>query len=97
MTLPHKVRIGSRDYRVLLRPREKLAVAKNYAGFFCADEGIIYIVDDINTQEQFNTLLHEIIHAINYEIDHKMDEQHVERMSRVLACVLRDNILKPPR
>ena len=41
--------------------------------------------------EDVDTLLHEIVHAIDYSFDLKLTESQVERLGRGLTFVLRDN------
>ena len=97
LQLPDRIKIGGIDYEVILVPlkSEELDYGDNI-GCIRHTDCKIWINKDMPVQKQQETLIHEIIHAIDVFIgdrDHEKPEEHVEEFGKVLYQVLRDNDL----
>lgn len=93
MKLPEKIKIGGIDYEVLLVPLKSEEL--NYGdviGSIIHSECKIWINKEMPLQKQQETLLHEIIHAIDVFIgdsNHEDFEENVESFGKVLSSIKR--------
>lgn len=94
MKIPKKVKIGAHTYTVMIEPQ--LSENHNLAGQSRHARGVI-VLDKEQTQTQLeDTLLHEILHAINAQVkfipdDRDTEEDAVSRLSPILLQVLKEN------
>jgi Zn-dependent peptidase ImmA (M78 family) len=59
---------------------------------YCDDEAkVIYIKDNQTLDESFNTVIHELVHAINHEYKIKLKHGQVYKLERALAELLVKN------
>lgn len=85
-----KVRILGKEYSVVYVPKEELP---NDHGE-CFDEALLIKVrKDIAKENQKDTLLHEIIHAIDTAMDIEMSERQVRTVATGLLAVFLENPL----
>ncbi|MFW6030181.1 MAG: hypothetical protein ACOCRO_08005 [Halanaerobiales bacterium] len=97
MKIPEKVKIGGIDYEVIMVPLKSEEL--NYGdaiGSITHTDCKIWINKDMPIQKQQETLIHEIIHAIDVFVgDSNCEyfEENVESFGKVLYQVLRDNNL----
>ena len=94
MSLPAKVKIGFRDYEVVVEPSPDFAEMRH--GECDCTLGRIRIAEKISTTpEGALTFLHEILHGVwaHWEIKHgdKTEEQYVAQFAEGLSQVFRDN------
>ena len=95
MKLPKKIKVLSQDYEVTVMGAAE-AAAKGRLGECDNNLKVIGIDTKWGDQQQAETLLHEILHAISHAmaIDANglsCDEEIVHPMSNGLAAVMRDN------
>lgn len=80
MNLPPELKIGGHVYKIVLRDDD----------FHGADgrtdnkTGTIFIDKTLKDTTQFSTLLHEITHVLNSEIDHALMDSLAEQLFQVL-------------
>lgn len=86
LQIPDRIKIGGLNYKVSLVDPE---IIDNSMGSFNPALGEIQIRNDIRQEQKEATLLHEILHAINNE----MEEKEVEALAQALYQVLSDNNL----
>lgn len=83
------VKVDHRDIRVIGIPEHP-----KHAGVFKDRECLIEIVNEQSSQQQADTLIHEILHAIwatRGLPDKVCEEECVTRLASGLATVIRDN------
>jgi hypothetical protein len=87
IVLPKKVRIDGKDYKVLLR-----RLPGGILGQFNGDRQSITLSPALKSvDEAADTLLHEILHGIEYNNGWDFDEVRVRRTATALMAILRDN------
>ena len=59
--------------------------------------GKIHIIAGLKDDVLLDVLLHEILHAINQEMDCHLEEEHINRIAAGLQAVLTDNFQLLPR
>lgn len=85
MTLPPYVMILGKRYQIIESSHiEECGLTEPHA---CT----IYISTDINPQQVRDTLLHEIVHAIDYEMHLGMKERQVHCVATGLLNLFKDN------
>ena len=67
ITMPESIKIGFRDYR-LEKWKQTVANANDAHGQFFAKEGVIGYTEEEKGVSHANTILHEILHAIIYQL-----------------------------
>lgn len=93
MTLPARIKVGWRMYRVeSWSPRE--ASGARRLGEACHTAEIIRVDETMGERQAAETLLHEILHAVAniFELDDKDDQERtISILSSGLATVITDN------
>lgn len=84
MKIPETLKIGGHMYDVLVVPGE---ILDGDCGETEIDKSIIRINGDMPQSQQEETLLHEVIHAVDFN----MSEEDVYMFSMALYQVLKDN------
>jgi len=96
MKAPNIVRIGCRDYKVLLAPAPLDPESRGVTGRVRNQIGEILIDSAIPPEEKNGTFWHEIIHGIGYRYFYNSlfpsgkNEEMVDRLGEALAQVMRD-------
>lgn len=85
MTIPKRLKIGGHTYQVKLEKPGELGQDK--VGCHDIEKGLISIDSTLAKSHQEATLLHEILHAVNSELEHPI----VEALAQQLYQVLSDN------
>ena len=95
MKIPNKIKVAGKVYKVVWD--DEFLSNQSYMGLACHRELTIYLCkkyrgDKLAKSVIEETLLHEIIHAvdINYN-NHSLNEDTVDRLSEGLYQVLKDN------
>ncbi len=83
MKLPHSLKIGAYTFKVILVKEWE----GEHLGKCDYDEETISIRASLSQTGKEQTLFHEILHAINSELDHAL----LESLSQQLYQVLKDN------
>jgi hypothetical protein len=86
MTIPQEVDIVGKPYTVALMVRE----AGDYGECF-ADQCRIEVADYQCQLQRQDTLLHEVLHAVDHEMHCNMSEAQIRRIATGLLQVLRHN------
>ena len=89
-TMPFEVKVGYRTLEIELMP--KLS-GYEFSGLVNVVEGKIEIRQELDGVEKLNTLIHEIIHAVDriYRCEPPLTEPQVASLANGLHGVLRDN------
>lgn len=82
MILPRKIRVGLHDVTVIRKDPNDTG-----AGYWVTKENKMCINDEYPHSQQVTTFLHEVLHALNYELPH----EQVEWIAQGLAQVILDN------
>lgn len=92
MKLPKKIKIGYKTYSIKPWSASDVACSEAY-GCCDNDSQIIYIYDDLDDLSKFDTLLHEILHAIwNFaDLPNDQEEEIVNRLATWLTLVASEN------
>jgi len=97
MRIPESVKVGGKVYTVKCVSHPVVVGGRECYGSINYNEQIIWICTDGNSeQQQFNTFLHEVIHAISYErmIDWgDKDEEYTESLAKALHALFVDNVI----
>lgn len=93
MSLPKKVKIGWKEYKILEQPPDEALID---GGTICYgqvfyDRQEIYINKNYRKKHRKATLLHEIIHAIDEQYSTDLKEEQVVSLTHGLMSVLKDN------
>jgi len=95
MNIPSTVKVGGKVYTVKCVPHPVVVGGRECYGSIDYNEQIISICTNGNSaQQQFNTFLHELVHAISYErmIDWgDKDEEYTESLAKGLHALIVDN------
>jgi hypothetical protein len=87
IVLPKKVRIDGKDYKVVFKK-----LPKGNLGLFDGMKQEITLSPALKSvDETADTLLHEILHGIEYNNGWDVDETRVRRTATALMAILRDN------
>lgn len=90
--IPSEVKVGAMTYKVEIVP-DLYAKRSLYGEVTYGDQTII-IAEDISPARQFNAFLHELTHAMFFEMgdhDRAYDEELVRTFSNMLTQVAVDN------
>lgn len=102
MNLPKKIKVLSVDYTVIKATAHEEG-SNGFIGNCSCDKNIIKIRKDMTSHKQANTLLHELLHAVFFEMGmwpvgkdpldkfEISEETMVNTFSNGLATVIRDN------
>lgn len=89
MNIPDKVKIGAYNYSIIID--DKLALKNGTQGTQCANTLEIKLDAGIALQNRESTLLHEIIEAINYHYELKIEHHVISTLESTLYQVIKDN------
>jgi DNA-directed RNA polymerase delta subunit len=85
MKIPKRLKIGAITYDIRISDKMK------YAGIILRECNLIKIKKELSKQQREETFFHELVHAINWE----MDEKEVELFAQALYQVFsKNNLLK---
>lgn len=87
MKIPKKLKIGG--HIVTVREVEEVVDGEKWAGGWTESQNLIEIRKAQAQSQKEVTLIHEILHCINLQLDH----DHVEFLSQALYQVIKDNKL----
>lgn len=83
MVYPEFLKIGAHEYKLIFASHW-LGSDEGDLGQTFYDRGEIYIRSGLPDTVTFSTLMHEILHVINPQLDHVFLEGLAEQMSQVL-------------
>jgi hypothetical protein len=90
--LPQNVKVGGLKYKIVEKSFVEIGHSRNYDGACDYGNTTIEILDSLSDSKKEEVFIHELTHAIfenaGYS-DH--DEEMVDRLSKVLYQVLKDN------
>lgn len=92
MILPNKLKIAGYDYAVEYKKMEENMVGNSCGCHRAASQGI-WIEETMHQQQKESVLLHEIIEAINFHSQLKLDHSTISTLETGLYQVLKDNAL----
>ena len=92
MKIPKTIKIGGFNYQVILKDRYKEDGSTDL-GTHSVHQLKIWIDREMVQQQQEETLLHEIIEAINDHNDLKLEHNQISGISNNIYQVLKDNQL----
>ncbi len=78
--------------RLDIKTFAETALGTEYLGRCDHIKGVITLNEDMCPDQTRDTLLHEILHSIDYAMSTKMTEEQVHAIASGLLCVLRDNL-----
>jgi Zn-dependent peptidase ImmA (M78 family) len=87
MNIPKKLKIGGHEFLIKLEHNSKLGDGS--CGLCDRDTNTIIINADLHKSQQEATLIHEIFHAMNWELE----EEILESLAQQLYQVFKDNNL----
>jgi len=82
MTIPASLKIGAHTYQIVLT---KDIFEGTTCGIQSRKEGKLAVNADLPSSHQGATLFHEILHAINSELDHTILDSLAEQLFQVLS------------
>lgn len=82
------IRIAGVDYPITYTPTPEL---ENVLAFIDFNRSIIQVNSNYPKETQQLSLLHEIVHGVNYAYSVGMTEEQVERFSRGFYAMVKDN------
>lgn len=89
-----KIKIGYRDYKI--KEKNNLIVdGEECYGMIETDKEIITLNKRLDKKLKTETLIHEVVHGISEMYEADLTEDQVNRISKGLYIVLRDNKLIP--
>jgi hypothetical protein len=94
LKIPRKIRIIGRDFAVI-RDHENMLHEGCY-GTIEYDENIIRLRERkpyFSEHQEAQTLMHELVHAIDFSIGIKLEEDQINRLTVGIMAVIRDNDL----
>ena len=88
-----EIKIGGIDYTVdFLNLSSRLDETHGMSMGFCVfDKNLIEVNENIHIERQKQTIIHEMVHAMFFEIGIDQDEDTVNRLGIILHQVLKDN------
>lgn len=94
MKIPKKVKIGAHEYKVICEKD----LASNHGALAQSRhaKGVIVIDPDVTATQLKDSLIHEILHCINYQVkfvssDADEEEAAVVRLTSILLMVIKEN------
>lgn len=95
MKIPPKINIGGMIYDIKLIPGKEHSDlhGRNYIGSIDHEKCLITLEKDMDGQMILESLLHEIMHGIEYSNQLKLSEKNVFRIARGFYQVLKNNNL----
>lgn len=91
MSIPKEVKIGALTYTVVLDPT--LSAERGLFGEMCPLMQRINIEANATAEQQEQTLLHEIIEAINNNCELNLEHNQIQTLGFVLHQILKENEL----
>jgi len=93
VNIPDKVKIGWQTYKIIeIEPKEDLITAsERFYGQILYDKSKILLKADVSEEQKRNTLLHEIIHAVDEAYNIELSEKQVDTLGNALMAVFIDN------
>ena len=88
MKFPTTITILSHEYEIRL---EDPAAWSDKYGHMVEGDQVIHINETAHPQQTVNTLMHEIIHAIDAMTTQSLEEKQVNTLATGLVAVFRDN------
>jgi hypothetical protein len=88
---PKELLIGDAIYRI--RFVKKIDPTKKVVGLCDPCDKEILILQGLSPLERFKSFIHEILHALEYEYEIKMDHSLIYKLEEPIAFLLLDNIL----
>jgi hypothetical protein len=79
MRIPKELKIGGHQYQI------KMVSEFDKCGVTNRDKGTISISSELPRSQREATLIHEILHAINNELDHALLDSLSEQLYQVLS------------
>jgi len=87
-----KIRIAGREFKVKFQKVKNLGKFSDIAGRVVVDYQTIWIDRDNNAHgRQQEVLLHEVIHAVDFNAGLKLSEETTTTLANGLLAVMRDN------
>jgi len=83
---PTKIRILGKVFKVSYE-----GCPEDLVGQCDTDAQLIYVRDGLPLEQEADTLLHEVIHAIDEAMDCNMKETQVKKIATGLLAVMKDN------
>lgn len=92
--LPEKIKIGGAEYEVNMVDR--IRDSQSPVGRFDVMDGIIEVVDADNPDFVCQTFIHELVHALHYQMGYNgdqlyEDEHYVDGLANALYALVKDN------
>lgn len=84
-----KIRILGHDYKVTFDPI--MSVKRDANGECCSNIGFIKINSSISLSQQKDTIIHECLEAINYNLELKLEHHQISAIACSLQQVFSDN------
>lgn len=78
MKIPDTIKVGGHTLKVEVMRMDK-------CGELDREKGVLYLADWLLPSQRDSTFLHEILHAINNELDHVLLDSLAEQLYQVLA------------
>ena len=85
--VPKQITVGSMTYGIVLTPN--LEKHHHLLGQCLTDEGLIKIEPHSRADVRDQSLMHELVHAINDIFMCKLDEDNIERIAQGLTATLK--------
>ena len=85
MRIPKKIKVGGHIYKILLVDRNSFD--ENGIGEYLVEKNIIKISKDLPQNQRELTFFHEVLHALN----NQLEEKDVEFLAQGIYQVLSDN------
>lgn len=92
MKIPSKIKIGGYNYSVIKSDRQRSNGSEAPASVFTRHQKIFLDIDQ-HPEQQFSSLLHEIIEAIDYHYELKLEHKTIMTLETALYQVLKENNL----
>ena len=83
------IKILGQDFNIVDEPEGSLE--KKYVGTVCYKKSEIALERDLLPDVRNSTILHEIIHALDYKLKLDLSEDQVIRLETGLFAVMKDN------
>lgn len=92
--LPEKVKVGGAEYEVIMVDR--IRDSQSPVGRFDVMDGTIEVVDADNADFVCQTFVHELVHALHYQMGYNgdqiyEDEHYVDGLANAIYAFLKDN------
>ena len=93
MQIPDTLKIGGHNYTVKSNPTCAMDDGSVSMGRHCGSQEIIEINPNYSPSAQANTLLHEIIEAVNWSYELGLEHNQITALDCALFQILKDNKL----